>query len=251
MGYKWKHVCSLKWMRARQEFLTASDVRELVPFTATGRSRKVTDESYLKVLARKKVMITEADCESFGAAARGHILEPYAIKKFNEFSGLSSNYIHWDDVILAKARYGLAFSPDATNVPMPDDFVQVSSSVKGLSRIAEVKSYSPERHLMAGFTGKFELEERWQLAAAMAVDSRIETARLLFYNPSMDDNQMFSCVFDRSELEKEIEIVLDVEDKWLRFLKRKRVPHMLSINGTGFEEEEIIKFLESTTVNPV
>lgn len=252
MGYKWNHTCSLTWMKARQKYLTASDVKDLLPFTATGRPRKITDEHYLKVLARKKVRLTTDDCVSSGAAARGHILEPYAVRKINDKTG-KKTYYHWDDVLLFKdSKYGLAFSPDATNVETPIDFVTPSSSIEWLKSIAEVKCYSPERHLLAGFTYPMNLEERWQLAVAMAVDKRIEDARLLFYNPSMDDDQMFTCVFSRSDLEDEIEAVLDVEIAWLDFIRRHKLPHLYAIPGSSFDEERLIRLIEEKDrKNPV
>ena len=41
---EWKHKCALAWMQERQKFLTASDVKELLPYTATGRAKKITEE---------------------------------------------------------------------------------------------------------------------------------------------------------------------------------------------------------------
>ena len=75
----WKHKCSLDWLRERQRYLTATDVKSLIPVTKTGRPRKITDMERLKVRASKMVTLTEEDCWSYGAAARGHLLEPYAI----------------------------------------------------------------------------------------------------------------------------------------------------------------------------
>ena len=79
----WEHKCSLEWLLERQKYLTASDIKSLVPVTRTGRPRKVDDEAYFRVLASKLTKLTSEDCWSFGAAARGHILEPYAIDALN------------------------------------------------------------------------------------------------------------------------------------------------------------------------
>ena len=145
---KWFHKCDIDWMEARLNFLTATDVRELVPFTKTGRKRTIGDEQYLKVLSRKLVNVTEDDCMSYGSAARGHILEPYAIDRYNEEDFGGNQYLwHWDDMVIPvnPSIFGsLAFSPDAMDIEPPKDEIVVCN-IKPTA-IGEVKSYSAEKH---------------------------------------------------------------------------------------------------------
>lgn len=236
---KWYHKVSLDWMKARQHYLTATDVKELLPVTKTGRKRTVTDEDRIKVLSKKLVTLTEDDCVSTGAAARGHILEPYAVQLFKANSGVE--VYHADDVLIAKdvGVMGLAFSPDAIDRVFKGADVVFGASDESV--IAEVKSYGPERHMVCGCTPKDQLEERWQVAVAMAVSPSIEKAYLLFFNPSME-HEMFVVEYLRAELEDEIRMIEQVEDDWLDFMQRFSSLTMHSVvHGTGEDEAKIIE----------
>lgn len=263
---KWFHKCSLDWLRARQKCLTATDVKDLLPVTKTGRKRTVNDEDYLKVLSRKQVNITEADCISYGAAARGHILEPYAIECFNETGYGPRKLYHWDDLIITRPIHhhlALSFSPDAldkrsdSNLWLKDakgnTMTMVGASAPfGPTVLGEVKSYSPEKHLICGYANKMDLEERWQLATAMAVCETIGFAQLLFYNPSMDE-QLFLHEYDRTDLQSEIDTILEVEDKWLAWLDNiyPMLSNGLLYQGVNSEESRIInEIMKREELNP-
>lgn len=232
---KWYHECSLDWMRARQKCLTASDIKDLLPFTASGRSRKITDDDYIKVLARKTKQLSIDDCISTGAAARGHLLEPYAIDFYNDHVQGVKLY-HWDDVVIRNLSdsYDLGFSPDACNIPMPDGIDDGCISY-GPDEIAEIKCYSAEKHLIKGGTDKKDLEERWQVATAMAAVDSIMKARVIFFNPSMQQT-MFFATYARKELEEEIRIVNKICDDWEDFLTRSASYALSMITGLPFEE---------------
>lgn len=254
---KWFHKVSLDWLRARQGHLTASDVRKLLPVTKTGRKRNVTDLDRWQVLASKMVHLTEVDCESTGAAARGHILEPYAIEFFNENIGVVHDEFlnHWDDVLLIKDNVDgtLAFSPDACDVKQPGDYLGLSELyVPEIRYIGEVKCYGADRHYACGHTPKDELEERWQVAAAMAVQDTIDHAWLIFYNPSLAD-QMYVVRYDRSELADEITICLEIEQDWLDFLIDKDQSYSNNMyHGDPGEEERIIsEIMARESLDPV
>lgn len=217
---KWVHKCSLDWMKARQMYLTASDIKELLPVTKTGKIRKVGDEQYIKVLARKQTMIYEDECISYGAAARGHILEPYAVRAFNARFPSEDKLLHWDDMIIARHDsfvYKLAFSPDACDIEQPDDPLHDVVSFAKPHVIGEIKSYSAERHLTCGITPPESLEERWQIATAMAVCPSIERAHIIFYHPSMR-YQMFTHCYEREDLADEIQMVLNIEKDFNDFI---------------------------------
>lgn len=242
---KWIHQCDLNWMKARQKCLTATDVKDLLPVTKTGRKRTIDDESYIKVMARKLVNLTEESCISVGVAARGHILEPYAIELFNEsFDFVQLN--HWDDLMVTKLEhepFGLSFSPDAMDTEMRDD---ANPKV-----IGEVKSYSAEKHMACGYTNKMDLEERWQLATAMAVRDSIEEAYLLFFNPSMR-NQLYVFDYDRTDLADEIEVVKKVEEDWLAWVASLgKIDHGLLVSGDQNQEQVIIEqIIKAEELNP-
>ena len=211
----WKHKVSISWMRDRQEHITASEIRSLIPLTASGNPRKVTEMDYLKVYSKKVAQITEADCWSYGAAARGHILEPYAVRAFNDIDEGLPTLHHWDDVLIGNGReHGLSYSPDALDVEM--------GSAGDPKVLGEVKSYGTERHLVTAQTPKEKLEERWQVATAMAVSPTIEEAYLILFNPDIKipAGQVYVFRFDRADLAGEIETVLEVEQKWLDYVEK-------------------------------
>jgi len=248
---KWFHKVKLDWLRARQDYLTATDIKDLLPVTKTGRKRKIDDYDYLKVWARKLTRLTEADCVSNGAAARGHILEPYAIETFNT-NCTGSKLKHWDDALVCKIgnHNHLAFSPDATDIDQPKDGIILVNPF--ITEIGEVKSYSPEKHVVCGCTPKEELEERWQIATAMAVCDTIERANLIFYNPSMV-NEMYIVTYTRDDLDKEMDIILEIEESWLEWIDSGTgsLNNNAMLMGTGTEELQIInKIMKAEELNP-
>ena len=256
---KWFHKVDLDWLKARQKCLTATDVMDLIPFTKTGRKRTITDEHYMKVLARKLANLTEDDCVSTGAAARGHILEPYAIDRYNEEDFGGNEFLwHWDDLIVTRSvhqPFALSFSPDAMSLDPNSPLLLKDSVYQGIGfdvdAIGEVKCYSPERHMLCGYTEKEDLEERWQVATAMAVLDSIKTAYLLFYNPSMQ-NQLYIVDYDRSDLYDEIDTILQVEKDWLSWVGNfgKHNYHYL-VKGKASEEQSIIDaIIKAEELNP-
>lgn len=211
---EWSHKCDIKWLRERQNYLTASDIKKLLPVTATGRKRKVTDLDRMRIYAHKLVDLTEDDCWSYGMAARGHELEPFAVDALNDLLDKneinSERFYWWDDKVISSEHTNLAFSPDATNVPM--------LSPKEPTAIAEIKSYNDEKHFMLSFTPRNELEERWQIASAMAVRAHIDHAYLVLYNPRMLCDNVVAIPYDRDDLKKELEVISDVLGEWNRFI---------------------------------
>ena len=253
---QWKHKVSLDWLKERQGYLTASDVKSLVPVTKTGRDRKVTDMERVKIMSHKMVNLTEDNCWSYDAAARGHLLEPYAVAAFNELAlskpelGLPMVF-HWDDKLLQKNGINhLAYSPDALDVPMNDE-----NAVDNVTALVEVKCYGAEKHLMTMYTEKKQLEERWQIAAAMAVSPTIEKAYLVLFHPGMKFRKLAVIEFTRAELADEIVMAIKVEAEWLDFIKTrmlsKDLPADRHWSTKGGNEDTIIKeILERQRLNP-
>lgn len=236
----WKHKCSLDWLKARQGHLTASDVKSLLPVTKTGRPRKVTDEDRLKIYANKLIELTEEDCVSTGAMARGHLLEPYAVAELNivlhKYNAKFQMY-HWDDELVCANGRSLAFSPDAMDV------LQGSNPFKA-THIAEVKCYSPQAHLQSMRTVKEQLDERWQIATAMAVSPAIEDAYLVFFNPRMFDCKLLITHYSRKDLADEIDQVLKVEGEWDAFLSTLDFKASARYHSCNADERVIVSELE-------
>lgn len=248
---EWKHKCSLDWLKERQKYLTASDIKSLIPFTKTGRPRKIGEIDRLKLLAKKQVELTDDDCWSYGAAARGHLLEPYAIDALNDWfinnGATRQMFFHWDDELIALPDRGIAFSPDAMDIP------QLHSDNAVPTKIAEVKCYSPDRHIATAFTEKGEIEERWQIATAMALLDTIEEAYLVLFNPSMRRNRLFVIQYTRDDLRKEIETISKIELDWVLFKMTASILPLGTERGSeGLDEADIIDELErAQRMNPV
>lgn len=257
---KWEHACSLEWLKKRQDYLCASEVKKLIPYTKTGRTRKVTDMDRLAVWADKQKHLDADDCMSYGPAARGHILEPYAINAFNVHSvkmGWGVELYYWDDIIvnIPSVSPWLAYSPDALNVPPDVSSGKVlSENLAEGSILGEVKSYGADKHLQCMATNQMELEERWQIATAMAADPNIKQAYLIFYNPSLDgDYQLGIFHYERYMLAAEIGIIDNVADDWDDFVCTNVITMFSAIRGVSpYSEEEIIDMLEAekSALNP-
>lgn len=259
---EWEHKCSLEWLMARQDYLTASEIRSLIPLTKTGRARTVTDMDYLKVWSGKIVNLTEEDCWSTGAAARGHLLEPYAVDALNTVlmkydPSTAEHYHHWDDTLVTMPERSIAFSPDAMNIPN-DGETWFDANGVSITAIAEVKCYGQERHLATAYTEKNMLEERWQIATAMALCDTIEHAHLALFNPSLSTRRLFVIEYERKDLEKEIQEILEVEEKWEDFIYHGKISLMLPEDDRFWASEivpnetTIIEDLkEKKNLNPV
>lgn len=252
---EWKHNVSLDWMLARQQYLTASEVKQLIPFTATGKPRKITMETYMKIYAKKLAKLDQDDCVSSGAAARGHLLEPYAIESFNKLVG--ADLKHWDDVLVTTPYHVLAYSPDSLDVDCPKDTVEASDVMPTV--MGEVKSYGADKHLECAMKMKGELEERWQIAAAMCVSPSIEKAYLILYNPDVDNSeaQLLAHEYSRVDLAEEMKVILEVEQNWLAFIRSDIAPITKSFSATihGPSSTRIEKIekdiMHSYAINPM
>ncbi|WP_299315063.1 hypothetical protein [uncultured Halomonas sp.] len=207
---KWMHKVNPAWLEERKSYLSASDIKKLLPVTPTGRKRSqdAINEAYLKAWAEKQCGITEDDVTSFGPMARGHIMEPYAINEFNRLKVLIP-LVHWDDMLIH--RNGVACSPDALDVEMPTTGTSITDVPARL--LGEVKSYNASMHYVTGLADKMELEERWQLATAFYVIETLEVAALILFNPNAK-HKMFTHIYTRDDLKDEIKSVEEISEEY-------------------------------------
>ena len=220
----WYHETNPNWMQARMKYLNASEIKSLIPFTATGRPRKVTDEDYRKLALAKNRTINPSDVISTGAMARGHILEPYAVNTFNGVASDISSKIgmpvptmyHWDDALIYSENAMASFSPDACDIRQPSGDIEFNAKQPGvmyLHTILEIKSYNPDRHLSALYQDPMTMEERWQIATAMVIDPKIIDAYLMHYNPAIEQSVIIHH-FSNKDLADEREEIMKVLVKW-------------------------------------
>ena len=194
MARRWYHEVSAEWLKARQAVLTATDVAGLMP----------EYKRYLKAGSPDKIMPGFAalwcqkhsdmylDTSSVEAAARGHIMEPWAVDSWNQQA--KPTFYHWDDAIVCNGLLG--FSPDAMVVPQltNDPSFQVTSDGKFIvaasqmhydspNEVMEIKCYEPAKHMKSIIEDRMEHAELMQVAMAFAVLPKLETVRLVWFCP--------------------------------------------------------------------
>lgn len=219
----WKHRVSKNWMMARAHYLTASNIKNILPVTETGRKRSQAqiEANMLKVASNMMTAhIPDDDCISTAAAARGHLLEPIAIEEANNAKKLG--LYHWDDVILVKGLLG--WSPDAMSISQDGWFDKRcfydldKDGAPCPASIGEVKSYLIERHISSVYTDKKDCPERWQLAVGMALLKNCQYANLIFFNPDSTVRLAIK-TYSRQDLEEEIKMVKEAEESFQKFLE--------------------------------
>lgn len=243
---KWLHECSIEWLQERKQYITASDIVAMLPVTPTGREKPQDkiEEAMWNVWAEKQTLIIEDDCISTGAAARGHLLEPYAVEEFNELAmrRYSPKFYHWDDCLIRNKNSRLAFSPDALSIETLKGVCIKEELLKSFEGM-EIKSYAAAKHYLKGRSDKKSLEERWQIATAFAVSDKLTWMYLVFYNPKCK-HHLFVKVFSRSMLRQEIRTVKKTYEDYMAFTKTiEATAHALSSgkNLKAMNEIEIIE----------
>lgn len=212
MHRHWQHDVSTAWLADRKRHLCASEVGRLAK-----DARRVLDEKlklmdsavFRDVIADK--LSSDFDERSYGAAARGHIMEPEAVAWWN--STMAKSYgqmFHWDDCLVTSGV--VAFSPDAMDVPQPEGTaISLPPSMVDATQAVEIKSYSSTQHLKRLAEHEddpMSLPELWQLATAMYVCRGIELARLLMWAPQVRDVHLFTYTRDQlTDMIHEIEVI--------------------------------------------
>lgn len=265
-GYRWHHVVDPEWVKARKHVFTATDLRSLIPAYKRWLKKKdpdAIDPDFSALVAEKISSSNGMEVASFSWAARGHIMEPYAIKEYNRINP-GKKVFHWDDYLIERINRLVGFSPDGLSIS-PDlahsragsGMIPRAISAQRMDheciypeRMVEVKSYSPGKHMKALLSDKKDLDERYQIAVGMIVCPSIQEGSLVFYNPTINNGvgeggyRQFD--YTREELEDEMRVmrsILDVLRYHLDYLHR-----FLHENceKTFFTEEDIYnEFIES------
>lgn len=243
----WSHDVGKLWLAARREHLTASEVKNLITDykrIKAGKIKLFDAMQFAKVYGSK--MNCEIDTSSFGPMARGHIMEPYAVEEYNDAYG--TDFHQWDDKLIARGV--IAFSPDAMDMPqLPGTKIIVNLDDKlvdrngvendGPTSILEVKSYEAgtafQRLSMIGSDSP--IEERWQIAMAMAVCHSIDTGTIVFYLPQC--GLMFSKEYERLDLINEIETVIEIAEMWKEYTEYMDGLVVSATNNTKISESEV------------
>lgn len=226
----WKHESSLSWMLARRDVITASELRSCLSAYNKATKDQKAGNVLLPAFAAlwlEKQAVKVPDTYSRGSAARGHILEPYAISDYNDNIqrlGIDAPIMHhWDDAIVK--RGGVGWSPDGMDIPQEVISASVTIDESGTFQVGdrkfsagapkefiEVKSYEPTNHMKRFLTPKEKLDERWQMAVAFHVVDTMDKGIILFY--SIETDFTFQRTYMRDELSEEIEQIGNMVDLW-------------------------------------
>jgi len=212
----WHHDVSEEWLRERKEWLTATDLVGLLP--EYGRYKRAKDKANFDCkmctqLYGEKHSTGSVDTGSDGPAARGHIMEPYAIRTYNDevANSPSARFFHVDDLLIYNPDNGLACSPDGLNnfimsMVKTGEFSMdaYDERLDNTTAIIEIKSYDARKHIWCASLPKEKVQERYQIAASMLVLRNLSYGVLVFWNPSCDP-YMDVKVYARWELKDEIE----------------------------------------------
>lgn len=222
MSRDWRHSCSADWLNARRSCLTASDIKRLITDhrkIGAGKLRLPESMAFARVFGEK--LSDNVDTESRGDMARGHILEPYAVEQHNSTVPAKSRMHWWDDRIVVRGSLG--FSPDALDVPQMsgtrivcdgESLRDRDGSVATPTRLLEIKCYEGGSHWqrVAACQAGAPIDERWQVACAMAVCESLSLGTVMFYAPQCRD--VYEMIYTRDDLRDEIATVLAISEEW-------------------------------------
>lgn len=242
MGHRWQHQVSAEWLLARKDVLTATEVKALVP------EMKRIEKKPLKpgeispgfaALWADKNTPSNIDTDSpSSVAARGHVMEPYAVESYNRLS--ENQFYHWDDCII-KSITGLGFSPDAMDIPQPLDAVALEEyDVKDARMIMEIKSYNPQHHMKCILKPHSEHDEIWQIACAFYVLPNLEEAELVFYCPDAPIS-MHVVHYSRDDVKDYMPIIGKVLKQYRETARQCNDLEQLAYYKSAFTEQEIWK----------
>ena len=230
MARQWYHEVSLDWLKARADYITATEIAKLVP--AYKRARKKLDANpglivpEFAALWAEKNTPGQFDPVSYGPAARGHVMEPWAVGSYNAYlieCEEDTRFFHWDDILITDGKVG--FSPDALNIPMalagPLLTVNGKMLTDGEAAIPmpkeamEIKAYEAAHHMKCCIKTKEEHDELIQVATAFHVLKQLEAVTLCFYNPDAPI-AMHVERYERDELEEQLDMVKGIVELWDR-----------------------------------
>lgn len=210
---RWTHEVSADWLKARQAVLTATDVAGLMP--EYKRYLKAHDPGKISpgfaALWAQKHSTGEPDISSPSpAAARGHVMEPWAVSSWNDQN--EKQFYHWDDCIICNGIFG--FSPDAMDSPQMTVDVTIESRIMETVEIMEVKSYETPKHMKSVIMDKMDHEELMQLAMAFVVLPTLERATILWFCPDAPIS-MHAETYTRDELHDQIRWIIEIGEVYI------------------------------------
>ena len=244
----WSHSVSYEWLNARTSVMTATEAMAAMPGFRRwkSRSKKLKEEFCPELVALWAVKHTDnpyLEADSFGAAARGHYMEPFALEQWN--ITMPDQVSWWDDFIVTDAVRRIGFSPDALDIPQPEDGARGNVEDLKPTHIVEIKSYAPSNHIKAVMVPAAKKPERYQIAYAMLVAPSIKYGSLFFYCPGLQFIGWYREDYSRQDLEKEIEELQELVAEWQRTCIHIKLKEWPNAGPTKRTEKEIHNMYEA------
>ena len=247
----WYHEVSVEWLKERRNVITATEIASLLPeYKRMQKKESGVLSPGSAALWCAKHTDTDIDTESKGAMARGHVLEPWAIKEWNRQA--KPEHFHWDDCIIC--RNGVGFSPDGCDVPMhlSDAKLSVTSdnvlvnddgeTQQAPTSILEIKSYEPAHHMKCVIEDKKEHKELWQVAVAFYVVPCLEEAKIIWFCPD-SPIPMWVEEYKREDLEEQLKIIDGIVDMYFKTAGRcEQISSKYTVECT--EDQIYMKYLQ-------
>lgn len=243
----WYHEVSEDWLAARRSVITASELVGLIPEykrQCKAKQPAKLPKACVALYGKKLERPTLNELASYKDAARGHIMEPYAVDDYNAQCS-EIQYYHWDDVVIYSSDKLVGWSPDATDIPCISTYIpslQVTSSTlrtrlgadTGLNihHALEIKSYGSEHHMKNIYTDPRELPERYQLAVGFLTVPMLEDITLVHYNPSIPEYSLHTHTYTREDLAEETQYMQNVAAMWaaaVHKLSQLHLPYKASV----------------------
>jgi len=214
---RWYHEPNTLWLIARHGYLTASDFKDLGPLYDAWQEaeEKARTNSKVKPESKKEVLIQKmenifwekqaavVDTYETEAMRRGHCLEGEAVKVYCDNTG--KTMYHWDDALIYEPMFYSGASPDALDVPQPNDG-KVEYKVDDIfaEHGLEIKCYNPTNH-MRNYRAKDKMsidrdilyQAAWELATM-----KLQDITVVFYHPGMSAYRMKTYTYNREDLKE-------------------------------------------------
>jgi hypothetical protein len=233
---KYYHEVKEDWLKARINYLTASDIKTLLVQSKT--QIMGFPSKYFDVWSEKSTRAF--DVTSYGAAARGHILEPIAIQEYNKVALSTRSLAHIDDVLITSRHSLVAFSPDALQFKAVSPGVQHDAELYGdVEYGGEVKCFSLAGHYKNMIEGHIDKDIQIQLATAFYILPNLQSMYLILFNPKAN-RQLHYVEVKRNKLSSIIDRIWDIEHVYQEFCDCMQESEIAQ--STDIESEE--KLLE-------
>lgn len=179
-----------EWYHIRKGKITGTTLKAIM---GTPKARQ---EAIYEIIAERLIVgVENGDYEN--PMERGSRLEPEAIAQFEFQTGLKVDTTGFCE---SDVNHLIAQSPDG---------------LIGETEAIEVKCPGGKNYVKAWITNQIPEEYAWQVAQYFIVNEKLEKLYFVLYHPDISVHPMHIMEITRAELEKEINVALNAQHKFL------------------------------------